>query len=137
MFHVGVEVYGWEWSYGYVPGGMRRSGVFVCAPKVTRQGYRQSIALGRTCLSMAQVRDLVHSMRKEWLGEHYDPLRHNCGHFSEAFAGKLCVEPLPHWVVNLAEAGSAVKRAFDNLRKAGNLVEAALIVAAAKAGSQP
>lgn len=137
IFHVGLEVYGWEWSYGYVDAGRNTTGIFVCAPKVERRGYRQSILLGRTSLSILEVRNLVNDMRQDWLGAHYDPLRHNCGHFCEALAEELQVGPLPKWAVSLAEAGSTVKGGFDGLRKASNLMEAAVFVAAARYSCQP
>jgi len=135
-FHVGVEVFGREWSYGYKEGGA--TGVFHSKPgRCPARSYRQGIKLGRTSLDSNEVLAVLAQLRKEWLGCHYDPVRHNCGHFCDEFCSRLLVEGVPKWVANLANVGAAVKDVFDGLRKAGSLVEAAAVVAATNAGGRP
>jgi hypothetical protein len=57
VFHGAVEVNGKEWSYGYCDAG---SGVYACLPKLNPQyTYRESIPMGVTALSLAQVRTCV------------------------------------------------------------------------------
>mmetsp|Transcript_26977 Transcript_26977/g.61491 ORF Transcript_26977/g.61491 Transcript_26977/m.61491 type:complete len:191 (-) Transcript_26977:142-714(-) len=135
IFHVGVEVYGWEWSYGFTTAG---TGVFASLPATCkRRRYRQPIPLGRTKLSWDEVQDLLRELRKEWLGAHYNLARQNCIHFSQTLCQRLLVGPLPRWISSCTSMGAAVQDVFDTVGRAGKLVEAAAQVAAARSGVQP
>merc|ERR1712085_46122 len=71
-FHVGVEVFGDEWQYGYCPTG---SGVSRMRPRVNRDHiYKESLILGNTEFSRAEIHDLVRDMQDtpEWLGNQYN-----------------------------------------------------------------
>eukprot|EP00416_Gambierdiscus_australes_P045200 CAMPEP_0171108558 /NCGR_PEP_ID=MMETSP0766_2-20121228/69169_1 /TAXON_ID=439317 /ORGANISM="Gambierdiscus australes, Strain CAWD 149" /LENGTH=191 /DNA_ID=CAMNT_0011570117 /DNA_START=63 /DNA_END=638 /DNA_ORIENTATION=+ len=133
LFHVGVEVYGWEWSYGFAAAG---TGVFASLPRACKaRRYRQPIPLGRTKLSLTEVQDLLRELQQEWLGGHYNLVRHNCIHFSEALCQRLSVtRPLPKWIRRFVSVGAAVQDFVDAMGKAGNLVEAAVEVAATSSG---
>jgi len=129
-FHGAVEVYGKEWSYGYCE---EASGVFVCEPKgCTQHRYRESIPMGTTAMSEQEVEQLVGQLRREWPGDEYDLLTHNCCHYSEEMCKRLQVsEPFPLWVKNLAAAGATLNRGVTTAVAAG---QSAAIIAAAKAG---
>mmetsp|Transcript_144776 Transcript_144776/g.361041 ORF Transcript_144776/g.361041 Transcript_144776/m.361041 type:complete len:269 (-) Transcript_144776:149-955(-) len=129
-FHAAVEVYGQEWSYGYLERG---TGVFACPPKgCSAHSYRESLPMGRTPLSLQQFDQLIAQLSQQWPGRDYDLLRHNCCHFSEELCKHLQVpQPFPSWVKNLAGAGATVNHGVTTAVRAG---QAAAIIAAAKAG---
>lgn len=119
-FHVGVEAYGSEWSYG--------SGGVVADPPRTADGhiYRCSIHLGQTTL-IQWVMEL-HELCQTWSGSDYDMLGHNCCSFAGELCRRLGVKPLPPWVDRFArllhqgrnagsgvwEAGVKASRTLDN-----------------------
>eukprot|EP00931_Biecheleriopsis_adriatica_P066421 TRINITY_DN40788_c0_g1_i1.p1 TRINITY_DN40788_c0_g1~~TRINITY_DN40788_c0_g1_i1.p1 ORF type:complete len:276 (-),score=52.84 TRINITY_DN40788_c0_g1_i1:34-861(-) len=94
-FHVGVECFGSEWSYG-VHG--------VCAePARTATGhvYRGSIYLGRTTLQAAAFAQVVLRACQRWTGAEYQLLGHNCCNFADYFCARLGSYPVPAWVSSL------------------------------------
>lgn len=105
-FHVAVQVYGVEWSYGRTPRG---SGVY---PGRVGQSWpvplRERVVLGQTTLPHAKVRDILNDLKTKWQGTAYHPLRHNCGHFSAAFVKLLRVEEAPVWLNALANMGETL-----------------------------
>jgi len=103
-FHCGVEVYGKEWSFrGRICGG---TGVFSSRPRCCiNHTYNETVHMGDTCLSPSEVSRLLGSLQREWAGQSYDTLRHNCCHFSDSFCRHLGVGSIPGWVTNLAQAG--------------------------------
>jgi len=128
-FHGAVEVYGKEYSFGFCQQG---SGIFDNKPKgCSMHHYRESIELGDTALSEAEVKKLVEEMKPEWQGNQYDLIRRNCVIFSADFAKKLGVKDVPAWVTNLAGAGATIQ---DGAMQAATAAQAAAIMAAAKAG---
>jgi len=127
-FHGAVEVYGEEWSYGYIDEG---TGVFSNAPKgCPMHTYRESVSMGETALSEEEVAKLIEEMKGAWPGVDYDLLRCNCCNFSDAFCVKLGVGNVPKWVTNLAGAGATLE---DGFKAVHSKAQAAAIVAAAKA----
>lgn len=128
-FHVGVEVFGKEWSFGsdgVVYGRSRDHDVHV---------YRQSIPLGYTRHDKRAVMAIIDDMaERTWRGETYDILGRNCC----TFARELCYQILgsdkiPAWIDRLgnglagvlgpvgitATVAPAVPRArtFDHIRQ--------------------
>mmetsp|Transcript_86215 Transcript_86215/g.152635 ORF Transcript_86215/g.152635 Transcript_86215/m.152635 type:complete len:273 (-) Transcript_86215:101-919(-) len=94
-FHVGVECFGSEWSYG-VHG--------VCAdPARAASGhvYYGSVYLGRTSLDSGAFALAVHEMCKRWLGAEYQLFGHNCCNFADEFCARLRSFPVPAWVSTL------------------------------------
>eukprot|EP00927_Polykrikos_kofoidii_P051015 TRINITY_DN44830_c0_g1_i1.p1 TRINITY_DN44830_c0_g1~~TRINITY_DN44830_c0_g1_i1.p1 ORF type:complete len:352 (+),score=79.84 TRINITY_DN44830_c0_g1_i1:65-1057(+) len=135
-FHGGVEVFGQEWSYGYSDEG---TGVFCCEPRECQaHRYRESIAMGETIMTPRQVGVILDRLMKEWVGTQYDLLNRNCVLFCDAMIRKLGVGPMPTWVSNLAGAGATLRDAgviaARTSQQAAEGVEAAAIIAAAKAG---
>lgn len=135
-FHAAVEIYGKEWSYGFCEEG---TGVFSCLPRSCEQhAYRESLAMGETDISQADLPHIIEHISKEWIGEDYDLLRKNCCHFAAALVKEFHVGPVPTWVTNLAGAGATIDKGFQEAvvgaGKTVDLAKGAAIIAAAKAG---
>ncbi|CAE7946725.1 unnamed protein product, partial [Symbiodinium sp. KB8] len=74
-FHVGVEVFGAEWSYGVY-------GIACDPPRSeTAHVYECSVYVGSTVKSQMEVADILHTLCQEWRGQDYDVLSHNCCSF--------------------------------------------------------
>lgn len=113
-FHIGVEVYGREWSYGYDESG--DTGVFCCQPRgCDAHSYVKVLEMGETNLQENEVRAVIERLAAEWQGQDYDILRCNCCHFSDELCRQLGVGPVPRWVTSLAGAGEALD---DKLHRA-------------------
>jgi len=109
LFHVGVEVFGSEWSYGYI-------GV-CCDPPRTLEAheYRCTVVLGPTHLNSREVAGAVYDMCQSWSGREYDIISRNCCSFATEFCSRLGVGTLPPWVDRFARAldhGKKLGRAF-------------------------
>lgn len=127
-FHIGVEVYGQEWSFGFTDDG--GTGVFCYQPQVCEEHvYDRSLDMGHTRLTFGEVARLIGSLANEWQGEDYDILRCNCCHFSDKLCRRLGVGPTPPDVTNLAGAGALID---DQIQKAASVVQTASL----KAGNQ-
>ncbi|CAK0874576.1 unnamed protein product, partial [Prorocentrum cordatum] len=110
-FHVGLEVFGQEYSFGYREGS--GTGVFSHAPRESEiHSFRESIFMGDTDLTQYEVEKLMKRMKARWLASSYETLSRNCCHFCD----ELCLElrvgrpsfvPLPEWLNSLTAAGNA------------------------------
>eukprot|EP01024_Parvocaulis_polyphysoides_P007473 TRINITY_DN12225_c0_g1_i2.p2 TRINITY_DN12225_c0_g1~~TRINITY_DN12225_c0_g1_i2.p2 ORF type:complete len:234 (-),score=14.94 TRINITY_DN12225_c0_g1_i2:220-822(-) len=100
-FHGAVEIYGWEWSFGFCERG---TGVYRCLPKSnTMYSYRETVELGNTNLTPQEVQILLRRLGVTWPGNSYDLLTRNCCHFCQDFVGQLGLEhKFPHWVNRMA-----------------------------------
>jgi len=97
--HVGVEVFGVEYSFG-------TGGVSCSVPKQNRHyAFRQTVNMGLTPLSRAEIEQAMHFMLKDWPGSGYDLFSKNCGTFCQALCVRIGVGSLPPWVNRIAEAG--------------------------------
>lgn len=113
-FHAGVEILGYEWSFGCAPIG--RSGVYVCRPRCNgRHAYRESVSMGGTFHSEEEVKKLLRGLSKEWVGAGYNLLRRNCCHFSDALCRGLGVGPIPPWVLHLADVGASMVQGVEQV----------------------
>ncbi|CAK0896007.1 unnamed protein product, partial [Prorocentrum cordatum] len=125
VYHAGVEVYGTEWSYGYIEWG---TGVHKCAPR-TADGhtYRATQKMGYTRLTQESVGKVLERMKGEWPGKDYQFLEHNCLSFCSAFLQALGLGPLPPWVDRYGRTACKVTSAIpvSGLVKAANLVRVA------------
>jgi len=105
-YHLGVEVYWLEWSYGSCEQG---SGVHVVHVGASRQGlFKERVPLGRTTRTPQEVVTILGELRREWLGRDYNLLRRNCAHFCAELIGRLGVQRLPTWAQSLAHTGSSL-----------------------------
>lgn len=99
-YHVAVQVYGLEWSFGSCE---EDTGVFRSVPRECQDHhYRSSQVLGTVQKTRRDVEELLQAMSAEWQGEDYDLLHKNCCHFSDALSQKLGSGPLPSWVLSTA-----------------------------------
>ena len=80
IFHVGVEIGGQEWSYGYTAEG---TGVFSTQPlSQAAHHFNQSVQMPQVTMSQDEVDHLLRELEAEWAGPDYDLLGHNCCHFA-------------------------------------------------------
>jgi hypothetical protein len=110
-FHVGVEVYDVEWSYG-------ESGITWDTPNAQAQephAYYASICMGETPLSVVEVNYLIATLEREWLGEEYHMLEHNCCNFADALCQDLAGEALPAWVSRFPQLASSAAIHLDGV----------------------
>lgn len=99
VYHTAVEVYGTELSFGFREGA---TGVFERRPGTdNKHRYREAVSMGTTSLSRAEVQQLVRRLKREWQGDDYHMLRHNCQHFASELCAQLGVGGLPPWVTSL------------------------------------
>lgn len=109
-YHVGVEVYGLEWSFGGRDFG---SGLDVVYIGQSSLGYFHSrLPLGRTRKSPQQVLDILDEYRRTWHGDTYHLLARNCGTFSVEFTKRLGFNNQPEWINSLAATGAGLTGAL-------------------------
>jgi len=114
-YHVAIEVFGLEWSFGYCEEG---TGVFRSAPRACQaHHYRSSQVLGAVQKTRHDVEELLRVMSAEWRGNDYDLLRRNCCHFSDAFSQRLGSGPLPSWVLSAAKLGAGLDDRYGKLQE--------------------
>eukprot|EP00928_Gymnodinium_smaydae_P013930 TRINITY_DN15047_c0_g7_i1.p1 TRINITY_DN15047_c0_g7~~TRINITY_DN15047_c0_g7_i1.p1 ORF type:complete len:340 (-),score=80.84 TRINITY_DN15047_c0_g7_i1:24-1043(-) len=98
-YHVGVEVYSLEWSFGWCERG---SGVHNVHVGCSEAGdFRERIPLGRTTCAPEEVIAILDELRRAWRGASYDLLTRNCVHFSIELLKRLRVGEVPTWVNSL------------------------------------
>lgn len=98
VLHVGVDIFGREWSFGL-------NGVSVSVPRRHEfYAFRQTVPMGKTQLLRREAERTVSHMRPDWPGTKYDLLTNNCGSFCNELCIRLGVGPLPSWVMRPAEA---------------------------------
>mmetsp|Transcript_53518 Transcript_53518/g.114428 ORF Transcript_53518/g.114428 Transcript_53518/m.114428 type:complete len:213 (-) Transcript_53518:574-1212(-) len=110
-FHVGVEIYDKEWSFG-------QYGIYAslpCQDSSSGHSYLNSVPMGYTKMSEKAVLDLLRRLRKEWVGSEYSLLKHNCCHFSEAFCHALTGLSVPKELTSLAATGASLSDATSRL----------------------
>mmetsp|Transcript_100652 Transcript_100652/g.290777 ORF Transcript_100652/g.290777 Transcript_100652/m.290777 type:complete len:218 (-) Transcript_100652:91-744(-) len=117
-YHCGVEVYDCEWSFGniFMAGGGKMpdefTGIFTCMPQACDgHTFYKSVPMGHTYVSQQGVMVLIHAMEASWKSCCYDVVTRNCCHFCNEFCRRLGVGPIPPWLLNLANAGAAMKTA--------------------------
>lgn len=95
-FHVGLEIYGVEWSFGQRT-SPRMSGITSSRfPKKNPcHRYKETLSLGRTSMSPKQVHSLLLDMDCIWMAAEYHPLRRNCVNFAEELCHRLGVQQPP------------------------------------------
>ena len=116
IFHGGIEVHGYEYSYGYCEEG---TGVYPCQPKMnSAYVFRESIPLGVTSADATKVRAIVAVMKASWPGNEYELFSKNCNTFCEAFTKALGVPPPPDWLNRFATNANGAVNALSNAKEA-------------------
>ncbi|SJK86558.1 PPPDE putative peptidase domain [Babesia microti strain RI] len=99
-YHAGVEIYGYEYSYGYTKGN--GTGVMKSFPRYhPSHDYRKTISMGPSPYSLAEVHEIVEDLKKKWLGKDYDLLKNNCLNFARALTLALGGGEIPSWIMGL------------------------------------
>jgi len=115
IFHGGIEVHGYEYSYGYCEDG---TGVYPCQPKMnSAYVFRESIPLGVTSADATKVRAIVAVMKASWPGSEYELFSKNCNTFCEAFTRALGVPPPPDWLNRFATNANATVSAISSAKE--------------------
>lgn len=92
------------------------TGIYEVEPrKAADYKFRETIELGVTSLSKAQVHELVLSMQTDFMGNEYDVITRNCNSFSNTLVLKLIGVPIPDFVNRLARAGSIFAEPINRL----------------------
>lgn len=113
MFHVGVEVYGREWMFGYSADGC---GIAHTGPlSYGMHHFRETINMGSTELSASEVACVVHALRRAFPGLSYHLTQRNCCHFADALCQGLGVGSIPAWICRLAAVGDAPVQLLQRL----------------------
>jgi len=113
VFHCGVEIYGFEWSYSDTTTGLG-DGVFASRPRCCPgHDYCESVDMGTMNMTETEVARLIKLLKKEWPVHEYSTLKKNCCHFSNEFCQRLGVGSIPAWIMNLAGAGEAIAASGD------------------------
>lgn len=112
-YHVGVEVYWLEWSFGWSEVG---SGVFPHPIGGCSLGtFVGRVPLGQTHCSVEEVTSILGQLRSEYGGQSYDVLRRNCVHFSMDLVQRLGVPEPPPWVGSLAVVARSFAQWLDGV----------------------
>mmetsp|Transcript_21168 Transcript_21168/g.46683 ORF Transcript_21168/g.46683 Transcript_21168/m.46683 type:complete len:250 (+) Transcript_21168:36-785(+) len=109
IYHAGVEVYGNEWSFQYYEDAWEKpfiSGVIKCQPKhMGEYEYQESVSLGFSPLTQAEVDKIVIASRRSWPANSYHITRHNCLSFAEHLVKMLQTpDPFPSWLKGILDA---------------------------------
>jgi len=110
LFHVGVEVNGREWCYGYCTKG---SGVSGLRPRThPSHVYRETICLPCTQLSEEKIVSAIQDLSSQYKGSDYNLLRRNCIHFADDLCLRLGVGGVPFWIHRLVRAGEVLHDSY-------------------------
>jgi hypothetical protein len=108
IYHCGLVVYGSEIAFGGHE--FPTSGIFRTAPgDVPGARFRESVPLGETSLTAAEVAALVEDLgRTSFRGCDYSLLQRNCNHLTAVLAEALTGRPAPAWPNRLADVALAL-----------------------------
>jgi len=112
-FHVGLQVWSEEWSFGQSDSG---TGVMKKTPrKDGRHAYKMSVPLGSCKLHYTQLRRLLAEMEKDWTGDSYHILHRNCCHFAAELLTRLGARAMPDWVCSFNQSVEHFVAPFEGL----------------------
>jgi len=122
--HVGVEVYGREWSYGGVSG----PGIVCDLPKKHRRHhFRETIQMPQTRLNEEEVVAVIGEFLEFWPAEQYHFLHRNCCSFANAFCEVLGVGRIPAWIDRFARGAVAVEKGARTVIEGAQTVFRAIV----------
>lgn len=115
IYHLGVEVYGEEWSFLYFEDcwdDESVSGVIRCQPKhMADFEYQESISLGLTTLSEDEVDDILLRLHEDYPACSYHLTRRNCLTFAEELVRHLKPpKPFPATLKGILDSCSQAPR---------------------------
>jgi len=98
IYHTGVEVDNWEYSYSgfeQESPGIRKEPPKVCK-FIPDAVWKEAVLVGYTNVSASELKTLVGKMEQEpnYAGPSYNVLTNNCNHFSNAFLSRILTKPL-------------------------------------------
>jgi len=109
-FHVGVEVYGKEYSFGNsMPG---ESGIVV-SPRAKEHPfhiYMKTVYRGFAPISEAEWIKLLKTLARKMRKTQYNILMNNCVTFADELCASLDVRGIPSWIINLKEPAISIKQ---------------------------
>ncbi|RLN11611.1 hypothetical protein C2845_PM09G04780 [Panicum miliaceum] len=102
---LGLGVYHSGYAYGAHDGAS--SGIFEVVPRrCPGYAFRESVLLGTTELTRAEVRALMAELAADFPGDAYNLVSRNCNHFCDAACRRLVARArIPRWVNRLAKIG--------------------------------
>lgn len=111
IYHLGVEVYGEEWSFQYFEDAwddQSISGVIRCQPKrMTDYDYQESVCLGPTKLNEDQVDEILLRLHYEYPASSYHLTRRNCITFAGVLVELLgAPKPFPATLKGICDASN-------------------------------
>lgn len=120
-FHLAVEVWGYEWSYGYTPVG---TGVSCRRPRSDpSHAFRGTLPLGLAQATRVEFGGMMRGfMMQQWSGTAYHMINNNCCHFAQALVEHLGVGPLPWWVASLSKRAEALTSPIEHALRARSCV---------------
>lgn len=84
FYHLGIEIYGTEYSFNKV------NGIFTVAPKGNSEyPYRETIYLGATNKSYFDFYNILTSLKTEFNTKSFDVIKNNSVHFCTSLSNKL------------------------------------------------
>lgn len=93
-----------EYAYGAHDGPS--SGIFEVVPRrCPGYTFRESVLVGTTDLTRAEVRALMAELAADFPGDAYNLVSRNCNHFCDAACRRLVRARIPRWVNRLAKIG--------------------------------
>ena len=116
IYHVGLEIAGIEWSYGYCESG---SGIFAVEPRKCSLGpFHEQVSLGESNVSVDDVIRVLHKLRQDWMGADYNILSRNCVTFTQELIQQLSLGAnLPAYATAMSGLGAAVSSVPHKRRK--------------------
>lgn len=104
-FHVGLQIYGYEYAFGGRDRGIDGSGITHCKPRCCpKHSFRESLCLGVTSLTKQEVDELLHEVAPDWSIQAYETLGPNCVTFCRQMCKRLAVQGVPDWVDSMARS---------------------------------
>eukprot|EP00760_Papus_ankaliazontas_P018043 PhM_4_TR17420/c1_g2_i1/m.78058 len=118
LYHSGVELLGWEWSFGGVGGNVatmnvdpNMPGVFFVPPRsaLPPDSFCEHVFIGTVYKTPEELGTIVDRLRRAWPALSYHPLSKNCNHFTEVFLKELdATFQLPAYINRAARVANFV-----------------------------